>query len=572
MGTTITSNSSMLKVDSLNSDTQDIQCPLSPMLPRSSERVKREIANRIEQIEEIVSFFIDSMIESAASIPFAIRWICKSIVSRIGQQFPGQSPMERDAVIGRLVFSRFIEPILLKRGNGAESRSEDVDHDGVATNLRMISGVLRCILCNESTDSMNSKLSEWIERQRVETAPLFFAKLLDLEDSAFADRLAVDRHLVDCKGDLELSYKQIYVLHHAVYTNAEVWNTDNGNQHLPLLDVMDRLEGDAPFEYVNEEEVAEKVMRIDLALVDADTFNPFFADNDSEDGNSTTSLDAHRLLHEDESYILEALQCLKVCDDEMVVIRDKLKQLLLHQMYPEHIVQDHRHSLVALLRALKEWASAQHNDDGDNKDEVSNLVDSVVEQMTKYQAAHEMLVNDGDDDDAFDVFVGDSHREMSAVERFSQRLQSKAMLFAKARDAIVDHTDYLQNELVQREQLFEAEKANLKRKKHSKKAIKMPFKKLVSQGVIIEDGRDGLDGATFHFVPKSADSFLVEIKLKSRVRSKEFALCGEEPFSLSLMAVLEIRDANRMQFELGSFTFFVDGTLDLLNGLLLNKV
>merc|ERR1712217_746394 len=124
------------------------------------------------------------------------------------------------------------------------------------------------------------------------------------------------------------------------------------------------------------------------------------------------------------------------------------------------------------------------------------------------------------------------------------------------------------------EQLFETEKMSILKRKSSKmKPTKMAFHKLVARGVIIEDGRDGFDAATFHFVPQSADSFTVQIKLKSssKLRSKE-VLYGEEPFVLSLMTVLEIRESNRMQFELGSFTFFVDGTIDLLNGILMNRM
>jgi len=404
------------------------------------------------------------------------------------------------------------------------------------------------------------KLAEWIERQRLETAPLFFEKLMDLKDSAFADRLSVDRQLVDCKGDLQLSLKQIYLLHHALFSNAEVWNTDNGNQHLPLLDVMDRLEGDAPYEYLTED--ADKVMRLDLAMVEAEALNPFFAPDD-DDNDSTASLDEYRLLNEDESYIADVLQCFQICDDEVVAIRDKLKELLLHQTYPEHILCDHCHSLGALFGALKEW-SAENGDET-----VSSLVDSLLEQMTKYQAEH-----DDDDNDEFDIFVEKSHRELGWRVEFAQRLESTTMLFAKARDAMIDHADYLQNQLVQREQLFEAEKMSiLKRKPSKNKTTKMAFHKLVTQGVIIEDGRDGFDGATFHFVPQSADSFSVQIKLKSssRRRSKE-VVYGEAPFVLSLMAVLEIRESNRMQFELGSFTFFVDGTIDLLNGILMHRM
>ena len=118
-----------------------------------------------------------------------------------------------------------------------------------------------------------------------------------------------------------------------------------------------------------------------------------------------------------------------------------------------------------------------------------------------------------------------------------------------------------------------------KRKQSKNKATKMSFDKLVALGVIIEDGRDGFEGAMVHFLPhsQSADSFLVQIKLKStfkssssskrrRSKSKEVVYT---PFVLSLMAVLEMRESNRMQFELGSFTFFVDGTIDLLNGMLI---
>lgn len=423
--------------------------------------------------------------------------------------------------------------------------------------------VLRCVLCNESTVSLDPRLAEWVESQRLETAPLFFGKLLDVEDSAFADRLAVGGQLVDCKCSVDLQLNQIWHLHHAVYCNADVWNADNGNQHLPILDVLDRLEGDAPYEYLTED--GDKVMPLDLAMVDAAAFNPFFADNVSESGRDdvmvdNVHLDHDRLLQEDASYIQDVLQCVTECDDEIAVIQKCLKQLLLEGVCPEHIVREHRHSVGALLGALKEWAVEE------GEDAVSCLVDDVLGQMTRYQAENAEHGIEGLND-----FVAESHSQIRSVLQLSRRLQSKAVLFAKARDTMVDHGDYLQNKLAEREQMLEAEKTSLSKRKQSRKTIKVPFKKLVGDGVIIEDGRSGLDGAVFHFAPQSADSFLVQIKLRSRLKSKS-APRVDAPFVLSLMAVLELRESNRMQFELQSFTFYVDGAIEFLNGILRNRM
>jgi len=95
----------------------------------------------------------------------------------------------------------------------------------------------------------------------------------------------------------------------------------------------------------------------------------------------------------------------------------------------------------------------------------------------------------------------------------------------------------------------------------------------VGDGVIIEDGRAGLDGSVFHFAPQSADSFSVQIKFRSRLKSRSAGpRVDAEPFVLSLMAVLELRESNRMQFELQSFTFYVDGAIEFLNGMLRNKM
>merc|ERR1712241_989359 len=117
----------------------------------------------------------------------------------------------------------------------------------------------------------------------------------------------------------------------------------------------------------------------------------------------------------------------------MVSIRDGLKELLLHQMYPEHILRDHCHSFGALLGALKEWSAEN------GEDTVSSLVDSILEKMTKYQAQQHDVVDDDHQDSVmvdtdnigFDVFIEQNHRELRWRLEFSQRLQSKAMLFAK---------------------------------------------------------------------------------------------------------------------------------------------
>jgi len=135
--------------------------------------------------------------------------------------------------------------------------------------------------------------------------------------------------------------------------------------------------------------------------------------------------------------------------------------LLLEEVCPEHVVREHRHSVTALLAALKEWAAEK------GEDAVSCLVDSVLGQMTRYQAEHDL--------NGLNVFVAESHCRIRSVLELSRRLQSKAVLFAKARDRMVDHGDYLQNKLAERERLLEAEKTTLWRKQSRNKTIKVPF-------------------------------------------------------------------------------------------------
>merc|ERR1712141_257063 len=88
---THSSSTNYLKMDSLNSQSN------------KSTNIDR-------QIQRIVTFFMDQLIENARSISFGIRWLCKIVSTKAHKLFPDATQFELDAVIGRVIYAKYVEP------------------------------------------------------------------------------------------------------------------------------------------------------------------------------------------------------------------------------------------------------------------------------------------------------------------------------------------------------------------------------------------------------------------------------------------------------------------------------
>merc|ERR1712130_1066813 len=80
--------------------------------------------------------------------------------------------------------------------------------------------------------------------------------------------------------DIELNLRQIYLLHHEMFVHKSEFG-DNNNNLLPLFDVLDRLNGDAPYEY-NQEKCSQFMINLDLTVIES-SFNGFFLDCNQKD-------------------------------------------------------------------------------------------------------------------------------------------------------------------------------------------------------------------------------------------------------------------------------------------------
>lgn len=579
----MTSGSSLLQLDSLNSGS-----PMSPgptLWRTHTANGNREtsltkvLRARTQRIQVIVTFFLDRLIEHARAISFGIRWLCRSLWLAAQRAFPSASTNELNAMMGRVLYRCYFGPALSDPlrflGLALEHLSES-DRERVHRNFQTISAILRDILCGPSVDddedapsAATGPLSEWIAQQRAETTPLFYEKLLDVNGKELRDRLAVDRHLMEAKRDVALKLRQLHLLHHTIFHNAAAWNTRGCNQHIPLLDVLDRLEGDAPPDWREHDDHEEEIpLLLDLTLVGS-SFNPFFVDesiDECHDEDAGTAchddIDDERLLHEDETYVRQLMQLATATDDEVAAIRQSLKQLLAQHVYPQHLLYRERHSVRGLLETLRSWAM-------DNADDAAlALIDALFLRLRR--------VTNSDGDEGWNAFAEAFHGDIGRVLEFSKRLELKAMAFAKARDAMVDHTDYLQNKLAEYERRFEAEKCALstkckdgRRRRH--KTTKMAFSRLVAQHVIIGDGSES--EAVFHIGHRSADCFVMRVvhkKHKARKRARRES--SESTLLVSLVELLELRDSNHAQVVLQSFTFDVQNTIELLNRVLCRAI
>eukprot|EP00484_Ammonia_sp_Unknown_P005326 CAMPEP_0197052698 /NCGR_PEP_ID=MMETSP1384-20130603/27120_1 /TAXON_ID=29189 /ORGANISM="Ammonia sp." /LENGTH=2080 /DNA_ID=CAMNT_0042485489 /DNA_START=333 /DNA_END=6575 /DNA_ORIENTATION=+ len=621
-GSSANSNDDMLKLDSLNSSSpsqMDVAMDIDPKQVASNECVQEIIATRIEQIQVIAGFFLDRMIENARVISFGVRWICKTLASLTKDTFADASAVQLNALIGKIIYSRYFEPALkhpYRFLNIQQRRSDDLIHN----NFDIICQVLRSVLCNEqfthSVCTMDTSLLQWIQQQQRETVPLFYEKLLDLNATELKDRLAVDRYLIGCKTDLSLSLKQLYLLHHELHKNQQIWRKDvRSSSHLTLLDVLDRLNGDAPYSYNRDEKIT-----FDLTLID-NVYDPFFVNDDDDDDyyrNSNTTrcsgrnrkinanatsnqmtmngstdcghfvniqynenrsdveadsdLDAQgtpelknndELLHSDESYIYNVLFRIKFKDDNMMGIRYSLRELLTNSNLPQDILLKCRHSLKECLAEIRSWSSDH------DKHDILNLVDSILERMNLYRAQHRIH--------GYNAFICGYHGDIMKIVKFAKRLQLKAVTFAKARDTMVDHTNYLQDKLLFYKETLNQKIAVIKPTSSRQRDVKFAFKNLLSQNVIVDDGNNDFrvkanGHITFYFVHQHSDCFRVQIKSKTKSKSKEEEKQNGKSSTLSLMKLLEMRDKHNRQFPLQSFSFDVDGTIDLLNMIIANKI
>ena len=424
--TSSSSSTEYLKLDSLNSPSNTMHhfkktTNVDNHPFNSNEIVQKVIFERMQQIRVIVTVFLDRMIENAQTISFGIRWLCKMISDKAQSELSDATQFELDAVIGSVIYLRYIQPALNAPFEFLNlPRNGDVDL--ILCNFEIIAQILRNIFCNEPVLSANASLSHWIKQQQIETVSIFYSKLLDLNKYELQDRLAVDRHLICCKTDIELNLRQIYLLHHQMFVHQADFEENNS---FALVDVLQRLDGDAPYEY-NQDECSQFMIHLDLTLIDS-SLNGFFLEDDehkhddgdenNEDDHVTYTMNQsdsgfvniqynanhsfhcsskelfdgsnksqvkcndHHILEHDESYVYNILFWIKFKDDSVMRIRNGLKELFNSVNLPQNVLYQHRYSLKNFLKELKGyWLLIEHDED---KEHILHLIDAKKAKKTK---------------------------------------------------------------------------------------------------------------------------------------------------------------------------------------------
>ena len=596
------SSTDFLKLDSLNSPSTMNHFNKTNVDPFKNEIVQKIISERIQQIKAIVTFFLDRMIENARVVSFGIRWLCKMVAMKAQTTFSDATQFDLDAVIGRVIYLRYIEPALHAPFDFLNLAHSE-DSDLILNNFNVIAQILRNILCNEAVCSTFASLSHWIKQQQIETVSIFYSKLLDLHKYELKDRLAVDQHLICCKTDIELNLRQIYLLHHEMFAHQSDFEKSH-NDLLPLFDVLQRLNGDAPYEY-NQEKCAQFMLNLDLTVIES-SFNGFFVDEPADDhitmnqsdsgfvdiqynanhsfhcsskdifesdNKSEVKCNDNHILEHDESYIYNILFSIKFKDDGIMRIRNGLKELFNYANLPQNLLYEHRYCLKDFLSELKNYWL--HDED---KDDVMDLIDNIFENINEYEI--ETQVSDGCNAFVFEYFL-----DIQRIMNFSKRLQLKAIIFAKARDIMVDHTNYLENKLSDYQTSLDKEtkclmlkapqfkKKSRRRSMSSSKPIKICFDEMLKQNVIMMKHMDDIEKFEhfmFYFFHQSSDCF--DLKIHSKVNCNKNKRKSCKIFKLSLLKLLEMRSSDRSQFIIESFTVSVHGMIDLLNGMLANKL
>ena len=198
------------------------------------------------------------------------------------------------------------------------------------------------------------------------------------------------------------------------------------------------------------------------------------------------------------------------------------------------------------MNELRNWSNRNDND------AILNLVDSILERMNKYRMDHGI--------NGYNTFIWGYHLDIKKVVNFSKRLQLKANTFLKAKESMVNHTHYLQNKLMEYQQSLDKDKSSIclnkafkiKEKRWSKsssKPIKISFKHMLHQNVIIDNNDDDFsikinNHIVFHFFHQSLDCFKLQIKSKSKSKKQDNSLnnvISDKLLTLSLVKLLEMK-------------------------------
>jgi len=525
------------------------------------------IPPRVKQLEYIAEHFIQRIIETVDSVPFGIRWICRQLAEMAQQQFPEADRYAIGGLVGGYIYLRFFNPVVV-----TPESVHFVDKKLSKTmrrNLILVAKILQNLSNGVSfRDKFMHKLSPFIDKHR-EDIQTYFARLIDVD--SLADRIDVDNLLVHVRRrdyTIQISFNQIFLIHRMLLKHRKEWNPDN-NPDDPVLKKLAQL-GQAPENLKHSENYSINMRLSSDDINDDDDLD----DDEKQARNEKTQLENNRKF--------KSIFQLTSRDPFVQGIRIRIRNVLLNESIPPRFFDQFRNSLKAFLYQVRDWA----RNHGDIKifQDTEAAISGINKFITTQQGAP---VNDSS---AFNNFLIVYVNEIREVKRRADRFHLKVIAVAKARDTIFEHANYLGTKLqyyqtyldnVKHNHMGDGSKKDSGRKKgkkndskgsqfEKKKPVKFSHRDLVRQNVIVEvddqvlaQTKANFNNLVYYFSQIGPDEFQVEVKYKVGFGAQISPF--PEPFHMSMIKLLEMREAHQSRYQLEMVTLQVNLLINLLN-------
>ena len=213
-----------------------------------NREVQEIIAPRLQQLDEIASSFLETIIAGRDQTPYGIRWICKQIRSLSKRKYPDAQDQTICTLIGGFFFLRFINPAIVTPKS--YMLVEGQPSENPRRTLTLVAKMLQNLANKPSyaKEPYMANLQPFIQRNK-ERVNRFMLDLCEVQD--FYESLEMDNYVALSKKDLQLSItlNEIYATHALLEKHNRVLAKD---EHSHLKQILDEL-GPAPTQLPRKE-------------------------------------------------------------------------------------------------------------------------------------------------------------------------------------------------------------------------------------------------------------------------------------------------------------------------------
>eukprot|EP00117_Sycon_ciliatum_P048464 scpid19769/ scgid2682/ GTPase-activating protein; Ras GTPase-activating protein len=258
--------------------------------------VKHLVKDRTQRLQEVLESLLGCIFRSASSVPFGIRWLCRTIRTLVHQYFPdtsSQNEAQQDraaSLVGGFFFLRYINPTIVSPAKiNIKNVSTKAAHRTLTLMAKIIQKIANQVDPNSLREPYMVPFTDFISSYQMKLKD-FFDQLCDVDD--FHDFMQVEHFLAFTKNSVmsEVELSDIHKLHTLISKHSEKVLAVSG--HDRLGSVLDEL-GEIPMMINNGASRAtlhlcsRTTMNDDAAIILDDSFTDMSLMRDSTDSCSS---------------------------------------------------------------------------------------------------------------------------------------------------------------------------------------------------------------------------------------------------------------------------------------------